>query len=102
MMSDLVFGQKVTIAQKYYRKCENRVVHTTGFTRGEEWKVWATRGYAKEGVFLGYRTLSNGIRYYEADEGYYFGPEERIKAALVYPGPHLNPVYVPLDAITGD
>jgi hypothetical protein len=49
-------------------------------------------------VFLGYRTLSNGIVDFYPDHIEYHG-KEYIRAALVSFGPHENPVYAPPDAI---
>jgi hypothetical protein len=50
-------------------------------------------------VFLGYRTLSNGLVEFYVDHTVYRAGEY-IRAALVSFGPHENPVYAPLDAIS--
>lgn len=51
------------------------------------------------GIFLGWRTLSNGyvVRYY--DEGPDYDPKEYIKVALVAYSPKRKPIYVPLEGV---
>lgn len=51
------------------------------------------------GIFLGYRTLTNGYRDSYADGGFRFIPKEHFRAALVAFSERYNPVLVPLDHI---
>lgn len=62
-------------------------------------KVWERREKRVDGIFLGTRVLQNGERDYDNECGYTFSATERFKVALISPGPNLNPVYVPLDAL---
>lgn len=47
-----------------------------------------------KGVYIGYRTLSNGTRRWYGDEGFVFTPEEYFEAWLVVIGERLRPVFV--------
>jgi hypothetical protein len=92
------FGQKVTVREKYTRKQETRTDNPGGYPK--TWKVWKRAPFHAQGcVFLGVRTLKNGIRHFDGEEGYYFQAKEHIKAALVSPGPRSAPILVPLESI---
>ena len=94
---DIKFGQSITIKSKLIRCYEH---HNDGY-RSKTYKCWKPRllPNIKTGIFLGYRTLSNGYRSYFSDEGYSFAPMEYFKCALVCISPTHNPIYVPLDDI---
>jgi len=67
-------------------------------SRGDE-KRWEPRAIElRDGIFIGWRTLSNGMREWRNDEGYCYTPAEYIGAALVVFSLHENPAYVPIDA----
>jgi hypothetical protein len=63
-------------------------------------REWQSRALKNQvtAVFLGYRTLSNGIADFYPDHIEYTG-KEYIRAALVSLGPNRNPVYAPPDAV---
>lgn len=67
------------------------------------WKVWAPvpKGAPASGVFLGWRALRNGVRFWEGEEvGYTFTPKgPTIRAAVVSLSSTTNPVYVAADQL---
>lgn len=77
----------------------NRKLVRITYRNGE--KEWDTIDIKeRRGIFLGYRTLSNGYREYDSEEvGYVYYPREYIKAALVAFSVRMNPIYVPADCI---
>ncbi len=75
------WGQLVFIDYKYKRLTERFV------------RQWERIPCKECGIFLGFRTISNGYH----DEGYQ--PKNYFKVALISPGLTKNPIYVPLDAI---
>lgn len=89
-MSNPEFGSRVEFTSRYYREIE--------YQDGGHIKSWERSKKGGSGLFIGTRTLQNGDCYWTGDD-YVFTPEEFFEAALVVPGPRLNPVYVPLDAI---
>ncbi len=87
------FGAIVSISAKYCRR------ERTG-QHGGHYKYWESVPFAADGcLFLGTRILQNGFKEYDHEYGWSFDPHERIKAALVCPGPLRKPVLVPLDAV---
>jgi hypothetical protein len=87
------FGAVVSISAKYRRRERKG-------DRGGIYKYWDSTPFSADGcIFLGTRTLQNGIKEWEGECGWIFDPHERIKAALVCPGPLRKPVLVPLDAV---
>ena len=67
---------------------------------GEVYKSWEQEeSGVTPGIFLGYRTLANGYRGYDSEDGVYFIPKEYFRAALVAFSSRHNPVLVPLDRI---
>jgi hypothetical protein len=91
------YGQVVTATKGLRRKWESR-------QRGHRqcgYKLWVETEKTVKGIFLGTRTLQNGWRQFEEDEGYIFIRDNTFEAALISPGPRLNPVYVPLNSIEG-
>lgn len=96
---ELIFGDMVSITHKYERKLEYRKNSKNGLMN-ITWKMWVKEPYEKYNcIFLGYRTLANGIREYEYEVGYSLYPKEFIKAALICVNEKLNPIYVPLNCI---
>ena len=63
-----------------------------------EFKFWKKFEFPGSGIFIGTRTLKNGNREFDCEEGYTFVPTEYITAALICPSPSQNPVYVPMEA----
>ena len=78
------FGAKVVFWSKFVR------------AKGEGTSIsWvSTKIKREEGIFLGYRTLSNGIML--CDE---WIPRIYFKAALVCLSPIRNPIYVPISCL---
>lgn len=88
-----VFGQVVSVTDKYRRR-ERRGQN------GGTYKYWDITPFFSDGcIFLGTRTLQDGIRDYDHEYGYQFAAHHRFKAALVCPGPLRKPVLVPLASI---
>lgn len=55
---------------------------------------------SREALYIGYRTVADGLREYIGDEeGIAFVPERHYRAALVVFSERERPVLVPLDAI---
>lgn len=50
-------------------------------------------------VYIGWRTLSDGLNDYEPDEGYVYVAEHHFDAALVVYDARCRPVFVPFDAL---
>lgn len=94
MMSKAEFGSRISFTHSYKRRWSSEGRHHSGR------KHWQRTDNVGDGIFLGQRTLADGRSYYEEDYGYIFEPDSHFRAALVCPGPNLNPIYVPLDAIT--
>jgi hypothetical protein len=82
-------GDKVTCTARYLR------------SRASEHRKWyALSMRAREGMYIGTRTLANGIAEWEGeDEGMVFQAGEYFRVALVVFSERENPVYVPLAAI---
>jgi len=88
------FGAKVSISAKYARSCRNE-------QQGIIYKYWKVATFVASGcLFLGTRTLHNGIMEYDIEEGWTFSQREHFEAALVCLGPRRKPILVPLDAVT--
>lgn len=64
----------------------------------KEWRR-ADLGIAVPCVYIGWRTLSDGINDYEPDEGYVYVADRHFDAALVVYDPRCKPVVVPFDAL---
>lgn len=63
-------------------------------------RFWKSKPMApRNGVFIGWRTLSNGHTNYNIDEPADYTPKEYFRTALVVFSERENPVYVPLDAL---
>ena len=93
-MSTLGFGDRVVVTNVMSRR-----------QKGND-KTWEPRpDYIKpkrrEGIFLGYRTLQNGIVHYgyNGDDPTTWEYTGTVRVALVCMSARTNPVYVPLDAI---
>lgn len=96
MPSIFAFGDCVEITDKYVRRYEKRA----GKMHSESWKVWRVQPFfRKTCIFLGERTLRDGIVHYDYEDGHTFISKEHFQAALVSPGPKEKPVYVPFGAI---
>ncbi len=92
------FGDLVSFANYYTRVCQVINADKEGQQyQSDYWKLWSQRPLDGSGIFLGFRTLQDGIRRVDNYSGYYFIPKAYFKAALVSPGPNTNPLYIPLD-----
>lgn len=94
------FGSKVkfTHVLKRRMKCE-RSINSYGTEFFHDVKYWDRRETSGSGLYIGTRTLQNGVRDWDGEYGYTFSPTDHFTAALVVPGPRQNPIYVPMDAI---
>lgn len=81
------FGDKVKVTARLKRKSE--------WANGKLTKYWVREPYTQEGVFIGVRDLKNGG---VTEEGN-FKMHCHFRVALVALDLHLNPVYVPFDAV---
>lgn len=98
---EFIYGQRVKITHKLKRRIKTiKTKNSYGTVFDRDYKYWSPAEFDSAGIFLGYRTLSNGLRDYDLECGHTFKGDDFFKAALVSPGPNLNPIYVPLDAIT--
>lgn len=88
----LEMGDKVTVMQ-VYQKYWGGPDDPRCF-RGWEKITWPIR----EGIFLGYRTLREGIVYFSSDEGNAFVPINTIGVGLVVFNERQNPEYVVIDS----
>ena len=80
------FGAKVAFWSKFVRGGKKGEINSI---------IWIpTKLKRAGGVFLGYRTLSNGIMLYDN-----WVPETYFKAALVCFSPIRNPIYVPTNCL---
>lgn len=100
----ITFGDRVNITHKYVKGNEQRQeivgVLPKGEIRTNKWRIWRRKEFKAKGcIFLGYRTIQEGVRHYENDFGYYFEQKGSFKVALVCPGYMLNPIYVPVYAM---
>ena len=88
-------GDKVTCSAVYRRYADYSV-------RGGVGKNWSRWAYGpRNGIYIGTRTLSNGVRVWEgSEEGMSYTPKEYLRAALVVFSTREKPMLVPLDAIT--
>lgn len=94
------FGDNVTVTQVYRRREQTR--WNERYSWYDTLKVWELSAIKpRAAIFLGWRTLSNGVREWEPDVGAVYTPDKDgyIKAALVCFSSRENPVYVPVDGI---
>lgn len=92
---DLIFGQMVKATATYRRTA-------TWLGNGLTRKEWVLSMFQNPltGVFLGYRTLRQGVSEMSyTDEPTTFKIDQCITAALVCFGPYDNPVYVPVGCL---
>jgi hypothetical protein len=91
------FGDKITFTLTYLRMGQDRQ-RPSGFGK-DWWHYWKeVPSKHRSGIFLGYRTLQNGICEWE-EFGAVFTQQETIKVALVCPSLKHNPVYVVIDSM---
>ena len=93
-------GDALTITQVYKRRDRSRWNDRTHHAQTlKVWEPWSIK--PRQAIFLGWRTLSNGVRHWEDEVGGVFTPDKDgyIKAALVCFSTTENPVYVPVDAL---
>lgn len=83
---EIKFGDSIVITKIFIRFLEVR----SEYKYWKEIEIQATRA-----IFLGNRTLKNGCRNYDSDEGYTFEPREQVPAMLVCFNQYSNPVYAP-------
>lgn len=91
-------GDTVTITQVYRRRQRSRVIRNNSQTT-KIWEAWPIK--PRTAIYLGLRTLSNGVREWEDEVGAIYIPDTDgyIKAALVCFSTKENPVYVPVETL---
>jgi hypothetical protein len=92
--STIPFGASVAI--------EGRLERVSEWDGKRLMKLWKRRMLLStaEGILIGYRTLSNGVREYLGEgDGCAFIPKEYFRAALVVTGPKSKPFFVRLDDV---
>lgn len=92
------FGDTITVTRVYERRTRYRT--NERFHSDDRVKVWELiEVKPRAAIFLGERTLRNGITSWEDEVGMIFTPDKdgHFRAALVCFSPHENPVYAPLD-----
>jgi len=78
------FGEHITVTQKYVR-----------YRSGPK-KYWALETIPETSCLLiGVRTLQDGLRHWNYEEGYSFQPTKHFRAILVVESPKKNPFYTP-------
>jgi hypothetical protein len=96
-------GDRVTVTATLTRRSSHLPRDQKGGRTGwfKEWHRETLHRGARAGLFLGFRTLRNGWNEWGGEgEGVGFTPDGApLKVALVSLASHLNPVYVPLDAV---
>lgn len=97
---NLSHGDPVRFTETLRRTAEWRNRESGYGTR--TWKVWQRQsGKERHGLFLGWRTVRDGIREWGDEFGPVFIPKgEPSRVALVSYSATRNPVYVPYDNIT--
>lgn len=104
-MNKFEFGQKVRITHKLIRRRKQITINSKegiGIESIEDQRVWIRVENSKVGLYIGQRTLRNGIMDYygEVDNGGYgFIPKEYFQVALVVCSQNENPIYVPSEFI---
>ena len=88
------FGSEVTAYAIYERKAQ----YVNGANTKKYWKARVIE--KRKGLYIGYRTLYDGVReWIGSEEGVWFIPDRHFEAALVVFSPRERPVYVPLSAM---
>jgi hypothetical protein len=94
------FGQWVTCTAKLYRASRTEFYKApAGYIDRRHLKYWARLPVKTEGLFIGFRTLYDGVNKWDEDCGNTFYPKSHFTAALVVPGPRRKPILVPMDAV---
>lgn len=88
----LQLGQRIVCTAKYVRWIDR----SNGV-----YKYWRRIEIKpREGIYIGRRTLQNGVREWQGDgDGYIFHPQEYVQAVLVVFNEHEKPVLVPIDSV---
>lgn len=100
-MNSLKFGERVRACCYLKRVCEYRQRRMySGLEKKQPYKLWKEVPITdREGLFLGFRTLSNGFIFWESEVGYIFESDKSFRVALVIFSERENPIYVPLQSI---
>lgn len=90
---NISFGSTVTTTAMYLRRQKREGYGTQKF-----WEAAPTA--PRTGIFIGWRTISDGRRVWEgSEEGFSYSPSSYLRAALVVFTPRTKPVLVPVDQI---
>lgn len=74
-------------------------IHRVALTNGrKEWRR-TDLGMAIPCVYMGWRTLSEGVNDYTPEEGFVYVADRHLSAALVVYDARCKPVFVPFDAL---
>lgn len=89
------FGSRVICSAKLVRRQRYK---SDGYGTDKYWHEQAIQ--PREGIYIGMRHLSNGVRIWiGSEEGWSYEPREYITAALVVFNERENPMLVPLSAL---
>lgn len=91
-MSHFKFGDRVACTAKLIR-CRRMI---NGIRDEKYWKK--EEFTARIGIYLGQRTLKDGLAVHTEDD-WYFETTKRFPVALIVLSSRENPIYVPLDCI---
>ena len=105
-------GDKIKIKARFVRYVVHKKIEDTRYP-GEtsRWKIWKQRDsntedgifLPQDGIFLGYRTLSNGRTSFDGDVGWIYEPKEYIKAyRVILLDGKTNPFYAPAEAVSNN
>lgn len=90
-MTEFTLGQKVVGGPRLRRKFKRE--------GRKEWEPYESGHQTIEGIFIGWRTYSNGKSEYEDSCGYIFTPDKYFKVALIVPHIRANPIPVMFDTL---
>ena len=92
------FGQPVQFTHKLCRKKRVQRRGNKGLSFNDL-NVWMPVECEGSGLFLGFRTLKNGIVDYDVDDGNTFRATEQVKAALICSDSRTRPFYVKAESL---
>jgi hypothetical protein len=89
-------GDRIKFTARLERK-----TRSAGEGRGWNRKCWERRDHdPAEGVFIGTRTLQDGVREWDSEYGWSWCKDRHFEAALVVFSERQAPVHVPIECIS--
>lgn len=100
-MPVIKFGDKVLVAKRLKRRTSWTKPSEPNKYTDVKYKHWVEYPMIKqkECLFIGFRTLANGVADYIGDGATVFLPRDYVKVALVVTDGNTNPFYAPLNAL---